>query len=244
VPNNAFMLSTHNGFKNYNHTKYEISYLQFPSQINLLNIHYNNFNLSILDYGFFEDKIDNFTNNTFNSFEGLVNYNFEKNIFNQFSLYKSITSIISKIEHYTSIALMGNVKLQANIPTSKIKLGFSINNFGFILKEYTNYNQNLPINTQFYIKKKLNQNINLGYNFDYYLNTKHIKHIFLITLKINQLIDLRISNTNYSKNLYYNNYLINGLAMGLSIKASSAIYDISISNLGSAGYIYGMTVKF
>ncbi len=244
MPKNAFMLSTHNGFKNYHHTKYEISYLQYPSQINLLNINYNNFNISILDYGLFEDKVDNFTNNTFYSYEGLVNYTFKKNIFNQFSLQKSITYTISKIEDYTSTALMGNLKLQTNIPTSKITLGLSINNFGFILKEYTDYKQDLPIKTQLYIKKQINQNINLGYNCDYYLYTKHIKHIFLAALRINQLINLRISNTNYRKNLYYNNHFINGLAVGLSIQASKSIYDISISNLGSAGYIYGITMKF
>ena len=192
----------------------------------------------------FEDKIDNFTNHTFYSYEGLVNYNFKKNIFNQFSLQKSITATISKIENYTSIALMGNFKLQTKIPTSKIALGLSINHFGFILKEYTDYKQNLPIKTQFYIKKQINQNINIGYNFDYYLYTQHTKHVFLTALKINQVIDLRISNTNYSKNLYYNNQLMNGLAMGLSIKTTKSIYDISISNLGSAGYIYGITMKF
>ena len=115
IPKNALMLSTHNGFKNFHHTKYEISYLQYPAQINLLNINYNNFNISILDYGLFEDKIDHFSNDTFYAYEGLVNYNFKKNILNQFTFQKSITTVISKLENYTSIALMGNFKIQTNI---------------------------------------------------------------------------------------------------------------------------------
>ena len=37
IPNNALQLSTHNGFGDINSDKHLVSFLQYPSQINLLN---------------------------------------------------------------------------------------------------------------------------------------------------------------------------------------------------------------
>ena len=66
IPNNSFLLSTHNGFTSTNeHSQYVVSYFQYPSQINLLNVHYKKINISILDYGLFKDQIDQTINNQF-----------------------------------------------------------------------------------------------------------------------------------------------------------------------------------
>jgi len=240
------MLSTHNGFENINtNQRYIVSYLQYPSQINLLNLHYNKINISILDYGLFEDKIDNITNNTFYSYEGLINYNFNQNIFHLFSLNTSMGGVVSKIGPYTSIALLSDLHFKTTIPVSNIKIGFSLKNLGIILKEYTDYKQKLPTKTQFYIIKKINENIEMGYNIDYYFYTDNIKHILLFQTQINDSIHFRLSNTNYSKELFYNNEIVNGLALGLSIKTQKKTkYDFSIASLGVGGYIYGITMQF
>ena len=246
IPKNAIMLSTHNGFENIDTNQhYIVSYLQYPSQINLLNLHYNKINISILDYGLFEDKIDNILNNTFYSYEGLMYYNFNQNIFHLFSLDTSMGSVFSKIGSYTSIALLSDLHFKTTIPVSNIKIGFSLKNLGIILKEYTDYKQKLPTKTQFYIIKKINKNIEMGYNIDYYFYTDNINHILLFQIQINDSIHFRLSNTNYSKELFYNNELVNGLALGLSIKTQKTTkYDFSISNLGVGGYIYGITMQF
>ena len=108
IPNTAFSLSMHNGFgaisKNTNYNKkYNFSYLQFPSQINLLNLKYKKIHFIILDYGILEDKVDNLVNNRFHSFEGLINYNYNKNIFQLFNLNASFGSLYSKIGIYKSL---------------------------------------------------------------------------------------------------------------------------------------------
>jgi len=245
IPKNALQLSTHNGFENIRSDKHLVSFLQYPAQINLLNVQYKKIDISILNYGLLEDRINNIINNQFRSYEGVINYNFNKNIFNFFNLYSSFGSLVSKIDTYTSIALITNINLQTTIPASNIKLGIKLKNVGIILKNYTNYKQNLPLTSQLYIIKKINQNINIGYHLDYYHYIKNSNHIFLTEFEINEFIQIRFSNTTYSKQLYYNNKFINGLALGLSITTQKKYkYDFSLSSLGIGGYIYGITMQF
>ena len=75
IPNNAFLLSTHNGFTSVDeNSQYVISYAQYPSKINLLDVNYKKINISILDYGLFKDQIDQTINNQFYSYESFVKY--------------------------------------------------------------------------------------------------------------------------------------------------------------------------
>ena len=83
--NNAFSLSMQNGFgalpHEENNKHYNINYIQFPSQINLLSLSYKHIDFTLLDYGILEDKIDHLINNKFHAFEGYINYNFNKKDF-------------------------------------------------------------------------------------------------------------------------------------------------------------------
>ena len=246
IPNNAFLLSTHNGFTSvYENSQYVISYAQYPSKINLLDVNYKKINISILDYGLFKDQIDQTINNQFYSYEGLIKYCFDKKKYKLFTLDISLGSIISKIESYTSLALLSNFNFRTKLPSSHLNLGIKLKNVGFILKEYTQIKQKLPTIAQFNIIKSINKNIDLGYELDYLFHIKEFKHIILTQLDINKLIQLRFSHSTNSQNLFYNNNLINGLAMGLSIKTQkSTNYDFSISNLGEGGFIYAITINF
>ena len=85
----------------------------------------------------------------------------------------------------------------------------------------------------------------IGYNLDYLFYIDHMQHIILTQFKINQSTQLRLSSTSYSQDLSYDNKLIHGLAIGISINTQNkSQYDFSVSNLGIGGYIYGITMQF
>ena len=69
-----------------------------------------------------------------------------------------------------------------------------------------------------------------------------------LQIKINQSINLRLSNTNYREMLLINNSNKNftyGFSAGISIiSQKNSIFDMAISSLGSGGYIYGITMHF
>jgi len=246
IPNNSFLLSTHNGFTSTNEpSQYVVSYFQYPSQINLLNVHYKKINISILDYGLFKDQIDQAINNQFYSYESFIKYYFDKKKYKLFALDISMGGIFSKIESYTSLALLSNFNFSTKLPSSDLNLGIKLKNIGIIVKEYTQIKQKLPTISQFYVIKSINKNIDLGYQLDYLFQTKIYNHIALAQLNINKFIQMRCSHSTNSQNLFYNNKLINGLAMGISIKTQkNTYYDFSISNLGAGGSVYAITMQF
>mgnify|MGYP001216472599 CR=1 FL=1 len=246
IPNNAFSLSTHNGFTSTNkNSQYLISYVQYPAQINLLDVNYKKINISILDYGLFQNQIDQTIHSQFYSYEGFIKYYFDRKKYNLFVLDISNGVIISKIESYTSLVLLSNFNFSTAIPTSHLNLGINFKNVGLVLKEYTQIKQKLPTISQFYFIKAINKNIHLGYQLDYLFHTKNYNHIALAQININDLLQMRFSHSTNSQKLFYNNKLINGLAMGISIKTQkNTYYDFSISNLGAGGFIYAITMQF
>jgi len=251
IPRCATTLSFHNGFSALNHTSENsvtsLSYLQYPSQINLLNYSHKKFNLIFLDYGTFENKIDNNIINQFNAYECILTFNFNKKIFDLFNLELYAGGLYSKIEKYSSSALLANIKIKTQI--DNIYASFSISNVGIIIQSYTKHNLKLPLKSQFSIIKKLKNNQTyLGYDNVYNFNTDKVEHIISIQTDINNNINLKLSNSNYRNELLIDNYnsdFYYGFALGVSIKTNNnSKFDIGICSLGPAGYIYGLTINF
>ncbi len=257
------MLSVHNGFgafdnhhnfqdsttNNIRNKNYVLSYLQYPSQINLLNLSYKNFDFRLLNYGLFEDKIGNNLNNSFYSYEYLIKYQFYKKILEIANLNISFGGIYSKIESYTSSALVTDIKCYTHLKQSKINFALLIKNLGIILDSYTTYYQKLPFAIQFSLLKYMNQpQIYVGYDVIHNYNTKNLEHIISLQASINKFIKLRFSTTNYRNNLmvaHSNKDLFYGFAFGIAIETEKqSLIDIGISSLGAAGYVYGLTINF
>ena len=263
IPNNSFKLSVHNGldaldlkkeFKdstisNTSNNNYILSYLQYPSQINLVNFSYKRLTLKLLNYGLFEDKIDNYLINSFYSYEYLIQYNFHREIFNMANMDISLGCLYSNIASYSSSAVISNIKFDTYVKQKKVDLAISIKNIGIILDSYTRYNQQLPLSLHFSIIKHIDQpRVYVGYDLIYNHNINDLEQIISIQADINQLIKLRCSTTNYKNDLMIvnsNKDLFYGLAFGISIETEKiSLIDIGISSLGAAGYIYGLTINF
>ena len=251
IPHSASELSLHNSLESINQKQNKLntslSFLQYPSQINLLNYSYNKLNLILLDYGTLKDKLDNEIFNAFNAYECIIKYNFNRNILDLFKLGGSIGGLFSKIETYSSYALLSNIQVNKLIDNSQIS--FALENIGFVIKSYTNNNLKLPLRSQLSITKKLKHHeTSFGYNNIYNFNTDIIEHIISIQTNINDNVNLRLSNSNYRNNLLIDNYnsdFYYGLALGVSVQSKNkSIFDIGICNLGPSGYIYGLTINF
>ena len=251
IPVNAKKLSLHNGFlalNNLSNNKTSsLTFSYYPSDIKLLNYSFNQYEFSLLDYGNLQDKIDNQILNSFSAYECLIRYNYEKKIKDLFIMNLSNGIILSNIENYSSSAIIMDLDFKTKI--DETYLLFSINNLGFILDTYTNQNMKLPIFSQFSLTKGFEDYaIYFGYNNIYNFNTDKVEHIISIQGEINSNLNFRLSNSSYRTKLLiddYNSDFFYGLALGLTINTNQrSSYDIGISSLGSAGYIYGITINY
>ena len=251
IPGNAMELSLHNGFsalKNFEKiNENSVSFLHYPSHIKSLNYSNKHYDFSLLDYGRLEDKIDNQLINHFKAYECLIKYNLHEKINDSFRMNFSIGGMLSKIGEYSSHVLISDFNIKTKIVNTHVLL--SINNLGLILKSYTNHTIKLPVFSQLSLIKKLkNNSIHFGYDNIYNFNTDQVKHIISSQIGINSNLTLRLSNSSYRKKLLIDNYNTDfyyGMAIGLTIKKNQrSSFDIGICNLGTAGYVYGITINY
>tara|TARA_Y100000590_G_scaffold424236_1_gene530875 strand:- start:1230 stop:2027 length:798 start_codon:yes stop_codon:yes gene_type:complete len=251
TPLNAKKLSLHNGFLALDNLSYNkassLTFLYYPSDIKLLNYSFNQYEFSLLDYGKLEDKIDNQIFNSFNAYECLIRYNYGKKIKDLFFMNLSNGIILSNLGNYSSSAIIMDFDFKTKI--DKIYILFSMNNMGFILDTYTNQDMKLPMFSQFSLKKEFEDySIYFGYDNIYNFNIDKVEHVISIEGKINPNIEFRLSNSSYRTKLLiddYNSDFFYGLALGLTINTNkNSSYDLGISSLGSAGYIYGITINY
>ena len=260
IPNNIISLSFHNGFdalkknshfdinlESINSNDKSFSLLCFPAQINFLNYSNNNLNFSFLDYGTFQDQIDNEILNQFTSYEVTAKIYFHSTIRNSFNIEYSISGLYSKLENYTSSIITSDLKIHNQINNYNISV--SLKNIGIVLKNYTNNSTEIPLKSQFsLIKSNENNTSYFGYDMIYHFNFHNIEHIICFYTNISDNINIMFSGSSYSKQLRLddaNNDLLYGIGFGINIKTKyNKKIDIGISSLGSAGYIYGLTYHF
>ena len=260
IPNSIISLASHNGFdalkkNSHFHTNLEsivsndksFSLLCFPAQINFLNYSNDNFNISILDYGIFQDQIDNEILNQFTSYEVMAKINFQNSIRSLLNIEYSIGGLYSKIDNYNSSILISDLKIHNQI--NNYNISFSLKNIGIILDDYTNRATKIPLKSQFsIIKSNKNNTSYFGYDMVYHFNFNNIEHIICFYTNISDNIDITFSGSSYSKQLRlddFNDDLLYGIGFGINIKTKyNNKIDIGMSSLGSAGSIYGLTYNF
>ena len=211
-----------------------ISYISNPMD------YYNNFTMSIIDYG---DFIDSESNISFNAQDIILRNHLTKKINNIFYGSIGLHYINSHIADYTSSALSIKPSLLINYKNFLFK--GSINNYGIVINHYTDYNESLP---HYYslslmcIPRYLNSNL---------LIQHHIFTDFEITNIFGELFvkdnySLTMSYTSLAKKLYSEDFSSNfftGFSIGFNIKYFDYTFNIGIKNLGSIGLMNAITLK-
>ena len=227
---------------------YSASFMTFPDQIQVTSFSYNRkffqydnyFNLNIINYGEFEDSE---TGYSFDSKDILFKNKLFKKANRHLSLSLDVNYLHSKIEQYKSNVVYFNSSIVIRFKNFLIEP--EIKNLGFILSDYTQYNQKLPFN----------YGISLLYK-PQYLNSlilfKHSRYSnFEITnfsgeIFLNSSISLLLGYSSTANKLYLqNNFEKNfftGLSSGFNIAFKNFKIDFGIKNLGSAGTIQSFTI--
>ena len=250
IPKNSLQVSANNGLYNTSRIfmkpnyKYEFSIIKYPADIGLYNIQYNNLSFSILDYGQFNDNLNNSIINTFYSHELLLDYFILKEVKNIGIFGLSIGGFYSQIEKYKSYGLCMNFGYKKEF--NKLITSISIENFGIIFSDYTYYKLRLPLKYRGSFIYNF-MNINLGYDLIYSKINKDYQHILNIGINLNKNIKLQFSNSNYNSNMAINSYdynFLSGLGVGTNINLDKINLGCSVLNLGASGLLYSITFKY
>ena len=246
TPKNIFELSTHKSSSYlHNNANYSFSLIQYPADIKMYNFRIKNYSISVLDYGIFEDRLYDILYKTFTAQEILIEHFYNHEIENL--KFKIITGLYySRIYDYSALGI--NNSLSINFILNKINssLELSIENIGYMLKQYTAYNTKVPLKYRFMFNKNFDFFI-MGYNFLYSKNNQDYQHILYLELLLSDKVKLRLSNTDYLKDLFIedNDYnFLSGLGMGLSLNIKPISIDIGYMNLGISGAAYGVSLHF
>ena len=259
APKNIFQLSSNNGLStkidlnNYinpssleiENSLYGFSLIEYPADIAMYNFTFKNYSISILDYGTLKDQIYDIVNNEFSAQEILMQYFYNYKIRNlKFGV--SLGFIHSNIDVYNSFGITSSLGLNSYYKPIDSSFGISIENLGYILKSYTAYNAKLPLQYRLSYIKYLPSFL-VSYDAVLSDNTKNIKHIICFQFKIKDKIKLKISNSNYLKEMIVddNDYsFLSGLGLGISTKLEKVVFDIGFMNLGISGWAYGISLNF
>ena len=253
IPQNAKEVSNYRGFSALNLQKYisknlYFDFINFPSNINYVNLKYKRISLSILDFGIITDAVDNTIFNTFNAYELKLDYYFNKNIADKFLFNSSIGIIHSQIDNYNSSAISSNYQFSTSLKKEKINFSLAINNFGVLLDSYTYIDEKLPLQFQFGIAHTISKTkIILGYDLIHHTNIKKNESIFCMQFSITNSIAFRFSTSNFRNDLLTGDIKrdwLYGFGYGLTINSDRVKSDIGISSLGDAGLIYAVSVNY
>tara|TARA_Y100001970_G_scaffold132575_1_gene163623 strand:- start:11112 stop:11933 length:822 start_codon:yes stop_codon:yes gene_type:complete len=246
TPKNIVELSTNRSIPYLeNDSKYTFSLIQYPADIKMYNFRIENYSVSILDYGIFEDRFYDTLYKTFTAQEILAEYFYNYKIQN---LKFGITTGLyySRIYDYTALGINNSFNLNFLFNKINSSLGLSVENIGYMLKQYTAYNTKTPLKYRFLFKKNFNFFI-IEYNLLYSKNNHDYQHILYLELLLSDKVKLRLSNTNYLRDLFVedNDYnFLSGLGMGVSLDLQPISIDIGYMNLGISGVAYGVSLHF
>ena len=257
LPDNLFQLSSNNGFSaltNYNSTSnpgalvtkknQSYSFINYPAGIKFFNFRIKNISISILNYGNFEDKIDNVINKSFDANELLFKYYYNKKLKNNVRIGFSIGTYYSQIYKYNAYGIIASIGVNKTFPKINLGLGFSIENLGSILKNYTVAEVTLPSIYSINLCYKF-KNILLGYKFIEYFKNNHNEHVISVQFRINKAIFLQVGTSSYRKKLTINNnykYLY-GMSCGIGFNVNNFEINLGIKNLGISGSAFGISIN-
>ena len=259
TPKNVFQLSTNGGLSSfinsYNYSNpstfnpmnngYTFNIIHYPSDITMYNFSKNRYSISFLNYGFFESQIQDITYQSFSAYEAIIDYNYNKKVRNHI-LGFSVGLFHSSIYTYNSFGLSNSIGVNSFYKKINLSLGLSIENFGYILKSYTAYNQRLPLRYRLGISTQIKA-FSLGYDILYLKHINEFQHIICLQFIPSEKITIRLSNTNNYKDLWLDDNLYNfisGIGMGFDINFKNVLINVGFLNLGIAGTVYGTSISF
>jgi len=257
LPDNLFQLSSNTGLSaliDYNSTSnpasliignnQSYSFINYPSDIKFANFSVQNFSISILNYGILQDELDNTVNKKFNAGDYLLKYYYNKEFENNLRVGVTVGGYYSQIYTYKSFGIISSIGINKFFKTKNFGLGFSIENLGTILQNYTNTNVPLPSRYSLNLYYKYQKMI-FGYNILYYIDDYHIQQIYSLQFNINKNLFLQISNSSYQNSLSVNDdykYLY-GFSGGIGFRVKNNLITVGFKNLGKAGSAFGITIN-
>ena len=259
TPKNVFQLSTNGGLSSfinsYNYSnpstfdsmnnRYTFNIIHYPSSITMYNFSKNRYSISFLDYGFFENQIQDIAYQSFSAYEAMIDYNYNKKVRNH--IFGFSTGLFhSSIYTYNSFGLSNSIGVNSFYEKMNLSIGISIENFGYILKSYTAYNQRLPLRYRLGVSTQI-KDFSLGYDILYLKHINEFQHIICLQFIPSDKITIRLSNTNNYKDLWLDDNLYNfisGIGMGFDINFKNVLINVGFLNLGIAGTVYGTSISF
>jgi len=223
------------------------SFISFPKDINITSLYYNQklfsnyynyLNLNIINYGEFEDSESNYN---FSAKDIILKNNTTKMIVDSLYLCIGLNYINSHIADYTSSAF--TIKTALSYHFKNFLFTSSINNYGFIINKYSNFDESLPTYSNIslmYLPKYINSSIFINYDF---FDSYNIYNIFLeLFLTKNYTISIGYNSLAYK--LYSDNFNANfftGISLGFNINHKDYMINFGIKNLGTIGVIQAIT---
>ena len=257
LPKNSYNLSSHGSSIKFacnisdiaNNYNYSTTLLKYPDNIYLYNISIKNkYHITILDYGTFEDKINNNVLHSFQSYELLGMSFYSKSINEKYKIAIAAGVVYSKIDKFYSNAIFTDIGFFANSKKKNLNLNLTIKNLGIVINEYSNSKEYMPIKIQFGILKVFqNQSLVLAYDFLYDTGYHFAKHIASLKKELNNNLFLIMGINSINQDLKINNTmndLLAGVAIGVIIENDMVDVGLGTSYLGPAGYVYGLTFSF
>ena len=237
--------------------EYSFFHTSFPAQIDFYSIDFllNNIfndsrfkknkykiylNFESLDYGILQD---NSNNHSFTANENLIKIKIINQIDENIKAMIKIGFLESGIDQYHSNAVLIDAilyyRFSNNIVNAKIE------NFGGVMKKYTDSNIDLPsvISLSY---TKFFKPIEIIINYEYDLNLKEDLYSIASKFNINDNFKLYFGTNSNKKSLIYGNYieeLISGISTGMAFKYSDYIFYLAIQNMGPAGYSTSISFK-
>ena len=252
IPKNVFQLSSNGGFYNYinqnevdlSDKEYSFNLIHYPSDIMLYNFSKDQYSISFLDYGLLNNQIQDIIYSSFSAYEIMANYYYNKKIRNT-NINCSFGLFHSSIDNYSSFGLSNSIGISSQY-NDNIILNMSVENFGYILKSYTAYNQKLPLKYRISITAPIKKLI-LGYDIVYLKFNRQLQHSLCLQFMPSDILTIRLSTTDNYNDLWLDDNIysfISGLGFGFDIKLENTSISLGFLNLGIAGNVYGTSINF
>ena len=248
IPHNVIQLSSNKVFNNsqtdlYN-KEYSFNLIHYPADIMLYNFYTDNYSISFLDYGLFKNQIQDIIYESFSAYEVMANYYYNRQVRNS-NINFSFGIFQSNIDSYSSFGLSNSIGISSTY-RKNIILTINIENFGYILKSYTAYNQKLPLKYRISLNVPIRKLV-LGYDISYLKFDQEFQHTICLQFMPSDKLTIRLSTNNNYKDLWLEDNIYNfisGMGFGLDIKLKKTSISLGFLNLGIAGNIYGTSINF
>ena len=201
--------------------------------------YYNATNLSIINYGSFDDSESGYT---FSSEDYILKNTLFYQLDSQFYSSLGCKYIHSNIDNFTADAITFKLAVYYHYQNFLIQL-FS-DNLGLVINSYTDFDESLPIIHGLkimYSPKYLKSILSLKYD---YFNEQKIFYLSYELLSF-KYASFYIGHSSLSSNLYYGDFdndFFTGLSFGIGTQYKGFSINLAGKNLGPLGLIKSITI--